>query len=49
MYSYKLQGVEYINEKKFYEGDYFFDKKWNGIFFDENLNIINEIKNGMEK
>ena len=29
-----------------YEGEYLFNKKWNGKGYDENLNIIYEIING---
>ena len=36
-------------KKKIYESEYLLGKKWNGKFFDENLNIINEIKNGTGK
>ena len=32
-----------------YEGDYLFNKKWNGKGYDKNRNIIYEIKNGNGK
>ena len=46
LYSYKLRGIEYINGQLEFEGEYFFDKKWNGKGYDENGNIIYELING---
>ena len=46
LYNCKLKGKEYINEKLEYEGEYLFGKKWNGKGYDENKNIIYELKNG---
>ena len=40
------KGRYYINGKLEYEGDYLFGKKWNGKGYDENGNVIYELKNG---
>ena len=45
--SYKLRGKEYVNEILFYEGEYLYNKKFDGIIKDEN-GII-ELKNGNGK
>ena len=46
---YKRKGKIYINGRLEYEGDLLFDKKWNGKGYDENGNIIYELKNGTGK
>ena len=43
----KIKGKEYyLNSKLEFEGEYLFNKKWNGKGYDKNGNIIYEIKNG---
>ena len=49
LYDRKIKGKEYIKGRLEYEGEYFFDKKWNGKGYDENGNIIYELKNGTGK
>ena len=49
MYNYRIKGKFYINEKLEYEGEYLYNKKWNGIGYDENGNIIYELINGNGK
>jgi len=49
LYNYKIKGREYINGKLEYEGEYLFNKKWNGKGYDENGNIVYELKNGNGK
>ena len=49
LYDYKRRGKAYINKKLEFEGEYLFDKKWNGKGYDENGNIIYELKNGNGK
>ena len=44
-----MKGKEYINEKLVYEGDYLYDKKWNGKGYDKNGNVIYELINGNGK
>ena len=46
-------GKRMLPEKKYYnsgelkfEGEYLFDKKWNGKGYDKNGNIIYELNNG---
>ena len=41
--------LNYINEKLEYEGEYLYNKKWNGKGYDENGNIIYELINGTGK
>ena len=48
LYNYKLKGKNYVNEKLEYEGEYLF-RKYNGKGYDENGNIIYELKNGTGK
>ena len=45
------KGKEYndYDGKLIFEGDYLCGKKWNGIGYDENGNILYELKNGMFK
>ena len=43
------KGKYYINERLEYEGDYLFYNKYNGKGYDENGNIIYELKNGNGK
>ena len=45
----KIKGKEYINGKLEYEGEYLYDKKWNGKGYDENGSIIYELRNGNGK
>ena len=49
LYDYRLKGREYINERLEYEGEYLFNKKYNGKGYDEDCNIIYELKNGTGK
>ena len=49
LYDYRLKGKAYVNGKLEYEGEYLFNKKWNGKGYDENGNIIYEIKKGNGK
>ena len=43
------KGKLYINEKLEYDGEFLYDKKWNGKGYDGKGNIIYEIKNGNGK
>ncbi len=49
LYDYKRKGKEYINGILEYEGEYLCGRKWNGKGYDENGNIIYELKNGNGK
>ena len=49
LYNYKLRGKEFINGRLDFEGDYLFNKKWKGKGYDENGDIIYELKNGTGK
>ena len=49
LYDYKRKGKAYVNKKLEFEGEYLFDKKWNGKGYDENGNVIYELKNGNGK
>ena len=49
LYNFKLRGKEFHNEKLIYEGEYFLNKRWNGKIYDENGNVIYEIKEGNGK
>ena len=49
LYSHKLNGKFYIDGKIEYDGEYLFDKKWNGKGYDENGNLVYELKNGNGK
>ena len=49
LYSQKLRGKYYIDDKLEYEGEFLYNKKWNGKGYDENGNIIYELKNGTGK
>ena len=49
LYGFRLRGKFYIKERLEYEGEYLFDKKYNGNGYDENDNIIYELKNGTGK
>ena len=46
---YKLKGQYYRHGKLEYEGEFLYDKKWNGKGYDENGNIIYELMNGTGK
>ena len=45
----KLKGKQYVNGKLEFEGEYLFDKKWNGKGYDVHGNIIYELINGNGK
>ena len=45
----KFKGKEYVNGKLEFEGEYLFDKKWNGKGYDENGNIIYVLNEGNGK
>ena len=49
MYDMKIKGKKYIKGRLEYEGEYCFNKKWNGKGYDENGNIIYILKNGSGK
>ena len=49
LYNYRLRGKEFINNRLEYEGEYLFNKKWNGKIYNENGNLVYEIKNGYGK
>ena len=49
MYGFRLKGKEYINNRLEFEGEYLFNNKFNGKGFDENKNVIYELKNGTGK
>jgi len=49
LYNYKIKGKEFYDDKLEFEGEYLFNKKWNGKGYDENGNIIYELKNGSGK
>ena len=39
----------YNNGKLRFEGEYLYNKKWNGKGYEENVNVINELINGNGK
>ena len=41
-----MKGKFYVNSKLEYEGDYLYNKKFNGKGYDENGNVIYELING---
>ena len=43
---YRIRGRFYVKGRLEFEGEYLFNKKWNGKGYDENGNIIYEIING---
>ena len=49
LYGWKVKGKFYINDKLRYEGEYLLDKFYNGKGYDENGNVIFELKNGNGK
>ena len=49
LYNQRIRGKLYIKEKLEYEGDFLFYKKFNGKGYDENGNVIYELKNGNGK
>ena len=49
LYSHRRKGKEYHNGILEYEGEYLYDKKYNGKGFNENGDIIYELKNGYGK
>ena len=47
MYGDRLKGKDYYRGGKLeFEGEYLFNNKWNGKGYDENDNIIYDLKNG---
>ena len=46
LYGHERKGKKYIKGILEFEGEYLFDRKWDGKGYDENGNIIYEIKNG---
>ena len=46
---YRIRGKRYIKGKLEYEGEYLFNKKWNGKGYDEKGKVIYELKNGTGK
>ena len=40
------KGGEYFNNEKIFEGEYLNGKRWNGISYDNNNNVLGELKNG---
>ena len=46
---YRSKGKEFVYEKLEFEGEYLFNKKWNGNGYDGESNIIYELKNGNGK
>ena len=48
-YNYKSKGKLYFYDRLEFEGEFLFDKKWNGKGYDENGQIIYELKNGKGK
>ena len=49
LYGHKRKGKLYLKKILIYEGEFSFDKKWNGKGYDENGNTIYELKNGKGK
>ena len=49
MYNYRNKGKFYVKDKLEYEGTFLYNEKWNGKGYDENGNIIYELKNGNGK
>ena len=49
IYGYKIKGKYYYKNRLEYEGEYLYNKKWNGKGYDENGNIIYELINGNGK
>ena len=47
--NYRSKGKEFVKERLEFEGEYLFNKKWNGKGYDEEGNIIYELKNGNGK
>ena len=45
LYDQRMRGKFYLNDKLEYEGEFLFNKKYNGKGYDENDNIIYELKN----
>ena len=45
----RIKGKVFVNERLEFEGEYLFNKKWNGKGYDEKGNIIYELKNGNGK
>ena len=46
LYSRKIKGKDFIEGKLEFEGDYLYDKKYNGKGYDNNGNILYELING---
>ena len=49
LYGFKLKGKLYVNNRIEYDGNFLYDKKWNGKEYDELGNVIYEIINGKFK
>ena len=49
LYGYRKKGKAYVNGVLEFKGEYFFEKKWNGVGFDENQNVIYKLNNGNGK
>ena len=49
IYGHRLTGKRYINDILEFEGDYLYDKNWNGKGYDKNGNVIYELINGKGK
>ena len=47
--NYRRKGKQYNKGILIFEGDFLFDKVWDGKIYDKNGNVINEIKNGNGK
>ena len=46
IYGFRLKGKFYFENKLEYEGEFLYNKKWNGKGYDENGDIIYELING---
>ena len=49
LYGYRLKGKYYLRDYLEYEGEYLYNRKYNGKGYDENGNILYELKNGTGK
>ena len=49
IYNYKIRGKEYYNGKLEYEGEYLYNRKFNGKGYDSNGNEIYVLNNGNGK
>ena len=46
LYDWRRRGKDFIKGKIEFEGEYLFNKKWTGKGYDENGNVVYELKNG---